>query len=198
MMAQLDVSGTETNWWQNGAWKPVSPAQMDAWRSMSYQKPYLLLMNTDFETFGGQVERYFQRCLFWGIYPSMFSHNAADNPYWRNPNWYNRDRELFQKYIPLIRRVAEAGWQPITYATAEGAWIERYGANTFTVFNPDGTERDVRLHIDLRALNISASAVKQPVELVHALALDWKVQGSQLELRLKLAAEQTAVVVVAP
>lgn len=194
MMAQLDVSGTETNWWQNGAWTPVSPAQMDVWRSMSYQKPYLLLMNTDYETFGGQVERYFQRCLFWGIYPSMFSHNAADNPYWHNPNWYNRDRPLFQKYIPLIRRVAEAGWEPVTHATADGGWVERYGAKTFTVFNPEAKEREVRVRIDLRALKTPVSQVKQPVELVHGLALDWKIDGEVLQVSLKLAPEQTAVI----
>jgi len=194
LMAQLDVSGTETNWWQNGAWRPVSPAQMDIWRSMSYRKPYLLLMNTDYDSFGGQVERYFQRCLFWGIYPSMFSHNAADNPYWRNPNWYNRDRPLFQKYIPLIRRVAEAGWEPITYATATGGWVERYGKKSFTVFNPESNEREVQLRIDLHALRVSASEVKQPVELVHGLALDWKVDQEVLQVRFKLAPEQTAVI----
>lgn len=194
MMAQLDVSGTETNWWQNGGWKPVSPAQMDIWRSMSYHKPYVLLMNTDYETFGGQVERYFQRCLFWGIYPSMFSHNAADNPYWQNPAWYNRDRALFQKYIPLIRRVAEAGWEPITYATAEGGWVERYGKKTFTVFNPESTEREVQLRIDLHALGQSPDDAKQPVELVHGIRLDAKLEGSTLHVRLKLAPEQTAVI----
>ncbi len=194
LMAQLDVSGTETNWWQGGAWKPVSPAQMDVWRSMSYQKPYLLLMNTDYETFGGQVERYFQRCLFWGIYPSMFSHNAADNPYWRNPNWYNRDRPLFQKYIPLIRRVAEAGWQPITCATATGGWVERYGRNLFTVFNPENTEREVLVLIDLNALKIPAQQVQKPVELVQGLALNWKAEAGKLQITLKLATEGTAVI----
>jgi hypothetical protein len=194
LMAQLDISGTETNWWQNGAWTPVSPAQMDIWRSMSYHKPYVLLMNTDYETFGGQVERYFQRCLFWGIYPSMFSHNAADNPYWQNPSWYNRDRALFRKYIPLIRRVAEAGWEPITHATAEGGWVERYGKKTFTVFNPENAEREVRLRIDLRALNTPVSEVKQPMELVHALGLDWKVSDGVLQITFRLAPEQAAVV----
>ncbi len=193
LMAQLDISGTETNWWQNGAWTPVSPAQMDVWRSLSYQKPYLLLMNTDYETFGGQVERYFQRCLFWAIFPSMFSHNAADNPYWRNPNWYNRDRPLFQKYIPLIRRVAEAGWQPITHATAQGGWVERYGRNLFTVFNPESHEREVQVSIDLRALGVPAGEVKQVRELAHGLTLRWKLEGDRLQVSLKLAPEQTAV-----
>lgn len=194
LTAQLDVSGTEVNWWQGGTWIPASPAQMDVWRSISYGKPYLLLMNTDYETFGGQVERYFQRCLFWGIYPSMFSHNAADNPYWHNPNWYNRDRPLFQKYIPLIRKVAEAGWQPITHATAEGGWVERYGKNLFTIFNPEKDEREVQVRISLGALGLSAKEVKSPVELVHGLALIWKVEGGSLQISLKLRPEQTAVI----
>ncbi len=193
LMAQIDVSGTETNWWQNGAWRPVSPAQMDVWRSMNYQKPYLLLMNTDYESFGGHVERYFQRCLFWGIYPSMFSHNAADNPYWHNPNWYNRDRALFKKYIPLIRRVAEAGWQPITHATAQGCWVERYGKNLFTLFNPESAEREVRLRIACRPLGFRASDVRQVTELAHGQKVGWTVDGENLQVTLALAPEQTAV-----
>jgi hypothetical protein len=124
----------------------------------------------------------------------MFSHNAADNPYWHNPAWYNRDRALFQKYIPLIRRVAEAGWEPITHAIAEGGWVERYGKRTFTVFNPSSTERTIHLRIDLRALRQSAADAKQPKELVHGLALDTELEGSTLHIRLKLAPEQTAVI----
>ena len=113
----LDVMGTETNWLDHGEYQPASDAQMSLWRTMSGQKPYLLLMNTDFNAFTPDlVEKYFQRSLFYGIFPSMFSHNAADNPYWQNPSWYDRDRPLFKKYIPLIKQVAEAGWQPVTEA----------------------------------------------------------------------------------
>jgi hypothetical protein len=64
----------------------------------------------------------------------MFSHNASENPYWQNPAWYNRDRPLFRKYLPVIRRVAEAGWQPVTAAACDNPaiWVERFGAD------PDG------------------------------------------------------------
>ena len=109
----LDVLGTETDWLAEGAYSPAPHEQMRLWRTLSGGKPYLLLMNTDFDRFGPEiVEKYFQRSLFYGMYPSMFSHNAAENPYWENPRWYNRDRPLFQKYQPAIRRVAQAGWQP--------------------------------------------------------------------------------------
>jgi hypothetical protein len=124
------VMGTETDWMQGGKFLPPSDRQMSLWRTLSGAKPYLLLMNTPFDKFGSeQVVLYFQRSLFYGFYPSMFSHNASENPYWENPKWYNRDRHLFKKYLPLIREVAEAGWQPVTGARCENKniWIERFG-----------------------------------------------------------------------
>lgn len=126
----LDVMGTETDWLSGDQYRPVDHATMSLWRTMSGRKPYLLLMNTEFDKFGPDlVERYFQRALFYGMYPSMFSHNAADNPYWRNPAWYNRDRALFRRYIPIIRQVAEAGWQPVTGAVCDRqeVMVERFG-----------------------------------------------------------------------
>jgi hypothetical protein len=76
------------------------------------------------------------------MFPGMFSHNAADDPYWQNPKWYNRDRPLFKKYLPIIKRVAQAGWQPVTAAECAGAHLllERFGPDPsgstyITVFN---------------------------------------------------------------
>ena len=93
------------------------------------------------------MERYFQRSLFYGMWPGMFSHNAADNPYWGNPKWYDRDRPLFKRYLPLIKPVAEAGWQPITMAACDNPriWVERFGPAPegpvyFTLFN-DSSQR---------------------------------------------------------
>ena len=126
----LDIMGTETDWLRAGKFAPVSDAQMNVWRSMSGQKPYLLLLNTDYNAFTSElVEKYFQRSLFYGMFPSMFSHNAADNPYWQNPKWYERDRSLFKKYLPLVKRVAEAGWQPVTGVRTDNprVFVERFG-----------------------------------------------------------------------
>jgi hypothetical protein len=139
----LDVLGTETDWLQAGKYRPATDRQMSLWRAMSGAKPYLLLMNTDYDQFNSEmVERYFQRSLFYGMFPGMFSHNAADNPYWQNPKWYNRDRELFKKYLPIIKRVAQAGWQPVPGAACDNAqiYIERFGPDPkraifITLFN---------------------------------------------------------------
>jgi len=126
----LDVLGTETDWLPGGKYHPAGDTEMSLWRSMAGAKPYLLLMNTDYDALTPDlVERYFQRSLFYGMWPGMFSHNAADNPYWGNPKWYNRDRPLFKKYLPVIKAVAEAGWHPETGAECDNPriWVERFG-----------------------------------------------------------------------
>ncbi len=126
----LDILGTETNWISGGSFSPDSVETMNYRKTLSGKKPYLFLMNTNFDEMSSAiVELYFQRCLFYGMYPSMFSHNAAENPYWQNPTLYNRDRPLFVKYQPLIRQVAEAGWEPVTWIRTndEKVLVERYG-----------------------------------------------------------------------
>lgn len=126
----LDVLGTETDWLRKGQYAPASDETMCRWRTMAGGKPYLLLMNSDYDAFTPElVERYFQRALFWGMWPGFFSHNAAENPYWKNPEWYERDRPLFRRYLPLVRRVSEAGWQPVTRVACDhpSIYVERFG-----------------------------------------------------------------------
>ena len=152
----LDVLGTETDWLRGGSYHPASDTQMNFWRTMSGAKPYLLLMNTDYDLFTPRmVEQYFQRSLFYGMYPSMFSHNAAENPYWRNPKWYDRDRPLFKKYLPLIRRIAQAGWRPVPLALCDnaGIYVERFGPDEsgavyLTLLNDTDTPQEGTLSVD--------------------------------------------------
>ena len=129
----LDVLGTETNWAQGGKYVPESDEIMNFRRALCYQKPYLLLLNTDYKAFRPEwVELYFKRCAFYAVFPSFFSHNAADDPYWQNPALYNRDRPLFRKYIPLIATLSAAGWEPVTGVRVESegkVYIERYGSD---------------------------------------------------------------------
>lgn len=160
----LDVLGTETDWLQGRQYRPASHAQLCLWRTMAGRKPYLLLMNTDYNAFTPDlVERYFQRSLFYGIFPGMFSHNAADNPYWQNPKWYNRDRPLFIKYIPLIQRLASSGWQPVTEARCDNGQIlvERFGpgpdgAVYFTLFNDTAQPQTGNLKVNYAPLNLAS------------------------------------------
>ena len=190
----LDVLGTETDWVRDGKYHPVSDEQMDLWRTMSGAKPYLLLMNTDYDVFTSEmVERYFQRSLFYGMFPGMFSHNAADNPYWQNPKWYNRDRPLFKKYLPIIKRVAETGWQPVTGAECDNPAmsIERFGPDAagrlfLTVFNDTATRQQGRLRIDAADLGLrGALAVHElisdkPMDATGALSIELEAQATKV------------------
>ena len=145
----LDIMGTETDWLPGGQWQPDSDATFNLRRTLSGHKPYLLLMNTDFSKMDSvKVERYFNRCLFYGVFPSFFSADAADHPYWETPPLYNRDRPLFEKYIPVLQRLSAAGWEPVTYARSDAVWLERYGTQYLTVLNPAETVHNADIHIE--------------------------------------------------
>ena len=200
----LDVMGTETDWLRDGKYSPASDRQMNLWRTMSGAKPYLLLMNTDYNQFNSpMVERYFQRSLFYGMFPSMFSHNAAENPYWENPKWYDRDRPLFKKYIPLIKRVAEAGWQPVTFAACDNKQIhvERFGPDSagrlyFTLFNDSPWRQEGTLTIQPRALRrlakpIAARELLPERRLPNANAWKTRLESQSVQV-IELSAQDPA------
>jgi hypothetical protein len=126
-------------------------------------------MNTNYDVFTPEmVERYFQRSLFYGMFPGMFSHNAAENPYWQNPKWYNRDRPLFKKYLPVIKQVAEAGWQPVTGASCDnpGILVERFGPDAgravyLTLMNDGSEAQRGQVTLDMVALKLGGPLALQ-------------------------------------
>jgi hypothetical protein len=140
----FDCLGVEANWIKAGRLVPESDAVLGYRRALAGRRPFVMLQNTDFMAIAldDQVERYFQIALFHGIYPSFFSPDAANAPYWENPAFYQRDRPMFMKYIPLIRRLNVAGWEPVTLARAsdETIHLERFGRwpdLSFTVRNTE-------------------------------------------------------------
>jgi hypothetical protein len=146
----LEVMGTETDWNPRRGWSPMSDAEMLYRRSLCKGKPYCFLMNTDFERFGPElVERYMKRSAAYGMFPGFFSHNASQGHYFTRPELYDRDRPLFKKYIPLCRRLAEAGWEPIPLARADDPHIrvERYGSRYLTLLNDSPESRTFTLRL---------------------------------------------------
>jgi hypothetical protein len=169
-MAHLfDVMGIETNWFVDGKYAPLPDDVMDLRRTLCYQKPFCFLMNTDYEKFDhAMVEKYFQRCLFWGMFPGFFSPDAATRLYFDQPKFFERDRDLFKKFIPVIKRIAAAGWAPLTLASTSDAnvEIERFGPGKdgslfFTVRNghSESVRTELRLDAELGSLK---SAIKLP------------------------------------
>ncbi|MCS7252699.1 MAG: hypothetical protein RMK18_02115 [Armatimonadota bacterium] len=158
----FDVMGVEVNWMRGTKYEPTTDERMCYWRALSYRKPYCLLMNTNYERFTREfVERYMKRCAFYAIFPSMFDEEAASkDPYWASPKkWYERDRDLFKRYIPLIKALAKAGWEPVTNAWTdnEKVYVERYGASDevfFTLLNDSDAPQEFTLAIDATTLRL--------------------------------------------
>lgn len=135
-MPHIDIPGEETTWYTGGDYTPQPDAQRNLRRALSGRKPWGYLQAARFENLGGEpLERYFLDCLFWAFQPSFFSHDGANDPYWLNHEWLERDRRLFKTYAPLCRRLSEAGWQPAGsfHAADDAVWIEAYGDPAATV-----------------------------------------------------------------
>ena len=153
-----DFGGCETKWIERGvgAWKPMSDSELLYRRAMSGGKPYCFLMNVDFDKFGDDlVEKYMQRALAYGLFASFFSPNASGGHYFSRPELYNRHRPLFKKYVPICKRISEAGWRPVnTLLRSETpkVYVEQFGDRYATVFNSSAKPATARLKLlDARA-----------------------------------------------
>jgi hypothetical protein len=200
MAAYVDVPGREYTWVdKEGKLTPVEEERYLFFRAMSGPKPYLMLMNNRYED-ASVMEPYFQRSLFYAVFPSMFQGHAEMNEtaYFSNPAWYNRDRALFVKYIPLIRKLDEAGWEPVPLATVDPpeVRIERYGSFekgnlAFSVHNPAGVEREITLTLMREDLHLPAGVSAQAW-------LGGHVTADAAQLHLHLPAGGYEVIGVAP
>jgi len=174
----LEVLGTETNWHRSGKWQPMSDTEMFYRRAMCKGKPYCFLMNTAFEEFPPElVEKYMKRSLAYGMFPGFFSHNASQGHYFTRPELYDRDRPLFRKYVPLCKRVAEAGWEPIPLARSsdERVYVERFGPHCLTAFNDSPQPRTATITLE----GLAAARAK---ELLTGRVLEFRESKTVISL----------------
>ena len=184
----LDVMGTETNWNPGGKWRPMSDDQLLYRRAICGPKPFCFLMNTEFENFSHElVEKYMKRSLAYGMYPGFFSHNASQGHYFTRPELYQRDRDLFKKYVPVCKLLGEAGWQPITKAVSSDShvYLERFGDDYLTVFNDSSEKRTVTITFEQntspvcreiltgRAFRPAGCVIKLTIEAEDVMVLDF-------------------------
>lgn len=161
----LDLFGAEFSWYHAADY---DSRILQFRRSISNQKPIVVLLNEGFsdkafnEAPYDGYRVYFERMLFYGFFPSFFSADASNDPYWADSKNYDQGRPFFKKYIPLIQTIASAGWQPITYAGCSNGEIaiERFGKTGdghiyFTVMNTSNEVIHSTIDVDYRALGFS-------------------------------------------
>jgi hypothetical protein len=196
-----DVTGTETDWNPGGRWRPMSDADLLYRRAICKGKPYCFLMNTQFDKFSHElVEKYMKRSLAYGMFPGFFSANASSGHYFTRPELYERDRPLFKKYVPLCKKVAEAGWEPITLARSsdERVYVERFGGGR----GGEGVMRDRRTPLYLTVFNDSPQRRTATITLVNVAPPDFSrellagrdVTWQDGKATITLAGEDVAVI----
>jgi len=140
----LDVMGTETDWRWTGDWHPFEMEELQYKRMLCYGKPFCFIQNTEFSKFTFEmIEKYIKRCLAFGMFPGFFSADAYNGHFFMDPSLYEPVRPLFKKYMPMIIKLANAGWEPVTKVSVNnpGLYVERFG-NPYeetcyiTVYNP--------------------------------------------------------------
>ncbi|MBP5622013.1 MAG: hypothetical protein J6X44_08365, partial [Thermoguttaceae bacterium] len=200
LTTQLDVLGTETNWHWGGEWRPMPDDELMYRRMLCCGKPYCFLQNTNFDEFTREMtEKYMKRALAYGMFPSMFSADASTKHYFENPDLYERDRELFKRYMPIVTEVAEAGWEPETGVESndKALYVERFGALKgatvasnplrptdavyLTLFNDSDEEKTFELQLGeaiLTHIEKTDSKIVELLEEKEAALKDGKLSGT--------------------
>jgi len=171
--------GDSSRFWRSFPWE----------RAMALRKPISAL---DYELAKPDVPMdkkltAMHRMLAWDVFPggAPFDREHAEPL-----------RDLYRRFIPLFRTLAEAGWQPLRHATtdAEGLWFERYGPRDGVMYLAvhNATEQPISATVRLDP------AVWKPGpggarELVAAAAVD--LQGT--DLRVEVPAAETRLFAVA-
>lgn len=131
-------------------------SQLEQKRTMAGTKPFLLLIY-NIEDDPEQMEYWFNRCTAWGIWPSFGNMRIFDTP-----QKYAPVERLNNRYVPALRTITAAGWQPITHArAAQDVTLERWGpggdgAVYLTVFCEQAGP--ALIDIDTQALGLSDTA----------------------------------------
>ncbi len=164
-------------------------------RALCGDKPFCTLVKADFNQVSpAAIETFMRRCVAYAMLPGFFDITpSGDHPgssYWLHPEWYDRDRPLFRRYLPLAAELARAGWQPVPSASVDGAaFVERFGGGPvsyLTVSTDPAEDLAVRQAITVRPA--FAQAGDLAVEL-----LTGRVVADARVIRGELSPEDLAV-----
>jgi hypothetical protein len=186
--ANLDLFGAELSWYSSG---DHNTEALDFKRAISFQKPIVFLLNEGLNDkafteppYNG-YEVYFEKMLAYGFFPSFFSVDASNDPYWRDKKKIENGRPFFKKYIPVIKQISGAGWEPVTFASvnSDSVRIERFGNADeifFTVRNTGTRFISCIISPDLKSLGIAEKIFV--TELIENMPVRTKVNKIFLDI----------------
>lgn len=167
-------------------------------RTIMGPKPYAFL-NYHWDD-RAKVEEYFNKSLAYGIYATMTKDFFTGIEYDDHPQGYPRDKALIAWAIALMRRLNQAGWEPVTHARVEGGddlVCERFGRGQeiyLTLYNDAATVREATVNIDAAALGFAGGKFA-----VREIARESKVTRTDSGAwRLPLQPKSTYVLALTP
>jgi len=163
-------------------------------RSVAYHKSVSFGNSGMLRAAPEEAEKRFRLLLFYQVYPGIF---AGD------PAALERVRPLYRKYIPLMREMGAAGWEPIPWATPDDAAIlvERYGpaaegTTYFALRNPTDTAVACALGVEPAGFGRKPTAAQKAVNVLTGDEIPIRRVGDGLRLTVEVPAQDTAVVKV--
>lgn len=187
----LDVLGSETG-------LRLSRSQLNYIRAITWHKPFLTLLKGNYEQQIGrpEIERYMKQCLAYGIVPGFFdwptSGLGPGSGYWLHPRYYERDRDLFRKYLPLCCTLAKVGWEPVPYARSSNGkvCVERFGPAEgvvwLTLANEDARSQQTTLAVEAKPLRLDPANV-QAVDAISDAPIALTPRNGELCAPIELA-----------
>lgn len=194
----LDVFGSETG-------LRISRPQLNYMRAITRHKPFLTLLKGNYEQKLGHAEmkQYMKQCLAYGIIPGFFdwptSGLGPGGRYWDHPRYFERDRDLFRKYLPLCCTLAKVGWEPVPYARCASpkVVVERFGPVDGIVWLTLSSEEKLTLStvltLDAKPLGLDPQAVRA-VDVIADKPLALAAKDGFLSATIELPANDVAAI----
>ncbi len=190
------------------------PERCNVRRTLAYKKPVCnLLQEGNFHKpvpplSQEEVEQYIKHQMFYGFYPGIATIGGEERPgyigwkrYFGAPEQYERDRELFKRYIPVIRALSRAGWEPITGAKTSDpfVFVERFGEASagrvfFTLRNHSQKLREFGVRMERSTLGIPKGARVTVRDVLRRAIIPVRVDDGEVSFRFRLKGKDTAVV----
>ena len=134
----------------------------------------------------------FKLLLFYHVYPGIFFSDAES---------LERARPLFRRFIPLMREMGRAGWEPVPWAATEGAplWVERYGPSRdgrayFAIRNATATAQTTTLAVEPSGFGRPVGATVRVLDALSGKPLEPRRSVNKLTIPVSVPARDTVVV----
>jgi hypothetical protein len=172
-------------------------------RTLAYQKPVSTLDHRigQGKLTADEIERRLQQNLFYGMFAGAFDVRTEPEATGEPAAWTTPENaRLWAQYAPLIKRVATAGWHPVTdaWSSTPSVWLERFGSLAtndlrFTIRNETNTAQRFSLTVDLNALRADPAKELRAVEEITGVSLQLAVnrEGGVAVLSMVIPARST-------